>query len=116
MPATPRQPVLIVGAVAFVGILVTGCTDNTGAIDQAGHNGYDRMACRAFTSMANDLQHNAITVDQATAEANRIGADAGQAGDPRVRQAGSSLRNAYLTHDRTHVAEAVADFTRACSW
>jgi len=116
MKATPGPVTLLMGTMGMLGVLLTGCTDNTGAIDQEGHNGYDRMACTNFAAMANDVRHNAITTDQANAVAQQLAATSQRGGDVRIRTAGGRLADAYRARDTAAVTVAIADFTAACAW
>jgi len=116
MKAAPGPKVLLVTAMALVGTLLTGCTDDTGAIDQKGHNGYDQRACSDVAAMANDVRHDAMTVGQASAEADRLAATAQRGGDPMVRAAGAHLAAAYHPRDPRKVSRALTEFATACDW
>jgi hypothetical protein len=111
-----RGPAPLLFVIFGIGLLLTGCTDNTGAIDQAGHNGFDRMACTNFATMANEVKHNAMTVTDAKTEADKLAATTAGAGDPMVRQAGSRLAAAYKVADPKAVAAAILQFQSACKW
>jgi len=116
MKATPGPVTLLMGTMGMLGLLLTGCTDNTGAIDQEGHNGYDRMACTNFAAMANDVRHNAIGRDAASAQADQIAGWSQRGGDVRIRQAGGKLADAYHAKDTGAVTAAIDEFTAACAW
>jgi hypothetical protein len=103
-------------AVVTAGAALAGCTDNTGAIDQKGHNGYDKMACTSFTSMAREAQYGALTPTQALDAALQVAATAQRAGSPDVRAAGGRLADAYRTQDSQAVTAAIAAFKTACTW
>jgi len=114
MKAT-RGPALLL-SVGMLVVTLTACTDNTGAIDQAGHNGFDRMTCTGFATMDNEVTHGAMSNDQARAQAEQLAATARTSGDPLVRQAGADLAAAYRTADAKAVAKARAEFKAACAW
>jgi len=108
-------------ALAVVLLVATGwslaaCTDDTGAIDQEGHNGYDRRACTRFAAMANDVTHGALSTPQAQGAAVQLAGTSGHGGDPKVRRAGSDLADAYRAGDTRRVAAAMAEFRAACAW
>jgi hypothetical protein len=112
MKATRGLALLIFG----IGLCLTGCTDNTGAIDQEGHNGYDKMACTDFSTIANEVTHGAMTVADARSEAAKLNDTSQRGGDPMVRQAGSQLANAYRANNPQAVSSAMAQFRSACTW
>src|SRR5689334_8797219 len=107
---------LVVLAALTAGAALAGCTDNTGAIDQKGHNGYDKMACTSFTSMARQAQYGALTPAQALDAAVQVAATAQRAGSPAVRTAGGRLADAYRAQDSQAVTAAIAAFKAACKW
>ena len=103
-------------AVLLLGILLAGCTDNPGAIDQEGHNGFDRMTCTDFASLAKDVKYHAVDFTQAKGEADRVAANSQHGGDPDVRKAGSTLVKAYRTDNTQAITAALAQFQKACQW
>jgi hypothetical protein len=103
-------------AVLLLGIALAGCTDNTGAIDQEGHNGFDRMSCNDFTALAKDVRHGVMTVAEARVAANKLDQAAAHGGDPMVRQAGSHLVDAYKSNNHARIVSALAEFEKACTW
>lgn len=103
-------------AVLLLGIVLAGCTDNTGAIDQEGHNGFDRMTCTDFASLAKDVKFHAVTVAQARDEAEAVGKTSQHGGDPTVRQAGNHLVSAYKANNPQGIVTALAEFQKACEW
>src|SRR5690242_18163265 len=103
-------------AVLATGAPLAGCTDETGAIDQKGHNGYDKQACTSFTSMARQAQYGALTPNQALDAAVQVAATAQRAGSPAVRAAGGKLADAYRAQDSQAVTAAIAAFKVACTW
>ena len=103
-------------AVLLLGIVLAGCTDNTGAIDQEGHNGFDRMTCDDLTTLARDAKHGAVTVAQAAVIAEKVRDNAEHGGDPMVRQAGNHLVTAYNSKNHARIVAALAEFEKACTW
>jgi hypothetical protein len=103
-------------AVVSAALSLSACSDNTGAIDQLGHNGFDRMACNSFATMANDVRHNAMTVSQARATVDQLAAMSQRGGDPNIRQAGTDLAGAYNRNSPAELTKAMAEFQAACHW
>jgi hypothetical protein len=103
-------------AVLLLGIVLAGCTDNTGAIDQEGHNGFDRMTCDDVTTLARDAKHGAITVAEAAVIAQKVRANSEHGGDPMVRQAGNHLVSAYDSMNHARIVAALEEFQQACTW
>jgi hypothetical protein len=103
-------------AVLLLGIVLAACTDNTGAIDQEGHNGFDRMSCNDFTALAKDVKYGAVNQAQARAAAAKLDDTAEHGGDPEVRQASAHLTAAYRANNRARVDAALAEFENACKW
>jgi len=116
MRAKRGPAVMLTGAAVMLGVGLTGCTDDSGAIDQKGHNGYDLKACTQVAALANDVSHGAVTPSQAGAEAERIAGESDRAGDVAVRRAGVRLRTAYRAGDARATGEAFAGFAAACAW
>jgi hypothetical protein len=107
---------LAVAVSVAAGLALTACTDDTGAIDQLGHNGFDRMACTQFATMANDVRHDAMTVRQARVYADQLAATSQRGGDPNIRQAGTDLADAYRRNSPAQLSKAMAEFQSACRW
>jgi hypothetical protein len=103
-------------AVLLLAALLAGCSDETGAIDQLGHNGYDQVACDGFTTLAKEARFGAMGMPDLRAEAAKLATTASHAGDPNVRQAGSQLAAAYSTNNSRGVAVAMTAFQKACTW
>jgi hypothetical protein len=103
-------------AIVAAGLSLSACTDDTGAIDQLGHNGFDRMACTGFAAMANGVRHDAMTVSQARTTAEQLAATSQRGGDPNIRQAGADLVDAYRRNSMALLTRAMAEFQSACRW
>jgi hypothetical protein len=124
MKASRRPTTVLIAGPALrsvlVGILLTvllaACTDDSGAIDGEGHNGYDVKACTDLVVMASGVNLDALTQPQASAEAERIGQKADRAGDASVREASGRLRAAYRANDPQAASDALTDFASACAW
>jgi hypothetical protein len=107
---------LTVASLLLASVVLTACADNTGAIDQKGHDGYDLMACNKFRSMANEVEHDAITAARAVTDSAQIQDWARRGGDPRMKEASLRLKAAYAAGDLQAAQTAIADLKVACTW
>jgi hypothetical protein len=129
-PGTPRRPrrkkgqpwppwpragrVVATAAAALACILVAGCADPTGDIDDQGHNGYDMMTCEQAKAFALDIQYNMVLAASVQERIADLSADAAKASHPEVRQAATALISGYQARNRRSVTAATASLVKAC--
>ena len=103
----------LAGAV-LAGVVLTGCADPTGVIDEQGHNGYDAMTCEQAKALALDVQYG--TVYQATADArlSELSTDAARASRPEVQRAATQLLTGYRGKSPKTMTAATASLVQAC--
>jgi hypothetical protein len=103
-------------AVLIVCAALTACADNTGSIDDMGHNGYDRMTCEDFKDLAMDVEYEMLSQAEGAQRAKALGAEAGHAADAAVKQAASQYVTAFLAGDREKRDATIKPFMQACHW
>jgi len=95
-------------------LLLAGCADNTGAIDNEGHNGYDRMTCNDLKVLAMDVQYGALAPADRPDRVQQLRDEASKAADPVVRQSASTYLDALISGNRNQIATTITAFTKIC--
>jgi hypothetical protein len=103
-------------ALLMCGVLAA-CADNTGAIDQMGHNGFDRMACNDFAALAKDMKFGAVTLAQAQERAAKLLDESSKGGaQAAVRQAGTDFAASLALGNQQAIGAATVKFQQACAF
>ena len=103
------------GVVALLTCLaLAGCADNTGAIDDMGHNGFDKMTCTDFKALAMDVQYGTVTAAALRDRVQQLSDEAGKAADPAVRRATATYTATLLAGNRKASTTAAAAFAKIC--
>ena len=111
--AEARMRATTVG-VALMCLTLVGCSDSTGMIDDAVHNGFDQSTCTDLKALALDVQYQGVTATEGKARATLINAESAKAGDPTVRQAAAGYISAYLSGNQQSLPPAVTQFVKVC--
>ena len=100
--------------VALMCLTLVGCSDSTGMIDDAGHNGFDQSTCTDLKALALDVQYQAVTDTEGKMRVTVISTESAKAGDPAVRQAVAGYTSAYLSGNQQALPAAVTQFVKIC--
>lgn len=100
--------------VALVCALLAGCSDGTGDIDAAGHNGYDEMTCTDTKSLALDIQYGTVTMASGNKRLKQIDEEVAKASDPAIKQATAQLMQGFGAGNRQVVNAATVALVKAC--
>jgi hypothetical protein len=103
-------------AIALACLAIAACADNTGAVDDLGHNGFDRMACSDLKILTFDVEYEPAGVAQRSGEAKSLREEAGKAGDPQVRAMATEFLTALDSGDRTEVSASAKQAVKICSF
>ncbi len=100
--------------VVLAGVVLTGCADPTGAIDDQGHNGYDAMTCEQAKAFALDVQYGTVYEATVDARISELSKDAAKASRPEVQRAAKALITGYRGKSPKSMAAATASLVQAC--
>lgn len=101
---------------ALVAILAVGCTDLSGEIDDAGHNGYDKQTCTEFKALAMDAEHNMVSRPVALSRAQRLLEGTVHNSDQAIRDGVITYVQAFTAADPAASEAASTALLRICQF
>jgi major membrane immunogen (membrane-anchored lipoprotein) len=101
---------------ALVCVSLAGCADNTGAMDDKGHNGYDEMTCQDVKILAYDLEHSQLAPSERASRTQQVKDVSAKAGDPAVRQLASAFVKVAAQGDAKVISSAGPGVEKICSF
>lgn len=102
--------------VVIIALALSGCTDLSGEVDNAGHNGYDKQTCTDFRHLAMDAEHKVITRDVGLARAQQLLDGTAKASDQAIRDGVVTYVQAYAAEDSEAAEAASAAMLRLCQF
>lgn len=103
------------GAV-IIALALSGCTDLSGEVDSAGHNGYDKRTCTDFRHLAMDAEHKVITRDVGLVRAQQLLDGFGRTSNQEIRDGVVTYVQAYAAGDAEAAHAAAAAMLRLCQF
>lgn len=101
---------------ALVALLLGGCADLSGEVDDAGHNGYDKQTCTDFKSFAMDAEHQVITGDVAMSRARTLLAGTAKNSDQAIRDGVATYLQAWTSGDTDAAERASTALLKVCQF
>ena len=103
------------GVATVVAVLsLAGCADLSGVVDDAGRNGYDKVTCADFKSLAMDVQYAAVSETQGKARVRELVEESAKASDEMIRRGIQDYAAAYTSRNKDRQAAAVSSLMRVC--
>lgn len=98
----------------FAAMAVSGCADLSGAVDDLGHNGYDKQTCADFKNLAMDVQYAAVPRAAGLERARALVQESAKASDLVIRQGVQDYAAAYANNDKNRQTTVTTSLMRVC--